>query len=104
MWPQKSPQVTQFTEVKGYKGLHILLELLAVLSWNLPATSWVDKVITCLQSLGGPGTTEVMASVTYLQPEISQKQKFRMRCWQGVHILKLALDKNESWWRTKMAA
>lgn len=51
--------------------------LLVVLSWNLPALSWVDKVITCLQSLGGLGATEAVASAAHMQPGISQQQKLR---------------------------
>ena len=64
----------QVTDVKGYKEPHTFP---VALSWNLSATSWVNKVITYLQSLGGPGTTEGVAPVTHMYPGISQKQKLR---------------------------
>jgi len=65
---------------------HTFLVPLAVFSWTLPATSWVDKVTTYLQNLGKlreiaedrrAWRAAVLASVTHTQPGISQKQKLK---------------------------
>lgn len=76
MQTQKSQQVPRapVREVKGCKGLTLALCYL-LSSLELAATSWVDMVITCLQSLRGPNTTEAVASFPHMQLGTSQKQK-----------------------------
>ena len=70
---------------KGHEVSHFPVPL-AVFSWTLPATSWVDKVTTYLQNLGKlreiaedrrAWRAAVLASVTHTQPGISQKQKLK---------------------------